>query len=119
MKIKKIILILLIGLVAVLTSGCFITDVVKDIFKKPVVAGKWYNKECDTYIALKDNGNINMEDGKGNVNTGETYENAKREIVFHLDNTIKANETKNDWLMLEKEKGTFNDARGMESAVKM
>lgn len=119
MKIKKIVLILLISLVAVLTSGCFITDVVTDIFKKPVVAGKWYNKESDTYIALNDNEIFTVEDGKGNVNTGGTYENDKREIVLHLDNTIKANETKEAWLMLEKENGTFNDVRGTESAVKM
>ncbi len=119
MKIKKIVIILLISLVAVLTSGCFITDVVKDIFKKPVVAGKWYSKESDTYIALNDIGNFTMSYGKGNVNTGGTYENDKREIVLYLDYTIKANETKNDWLMQEKKNGVLNDVRGTESAVKM
>ncbi|MDO9492011.1 hypothetical protein [Acetobacterium sp.] len=59
------------------------------------------------------------ENKKDSTNTGGTYENDKREIVLHLDYTIKANETKEDWLMLEKENSAFNDARGTESAVKM
>lgn len=84
-------------MVAVVTSGCFITDLVTDIFKKPVLAGEWYNKDSNTYIALKDDGNFTMGYGKGNANTGGTYDYDKKEITLHLDYTIKADGTKEDW----------------------
>ncbi|OFV71514.1 hypothetical protein ACWI_10140 [Acetobacterium wieringae] len=87
----------MVGMVAVVTSGCFITDLVTDIFKKPVLAGEWYNKDSNTYIALNDDGNFTMGYGKGNANTGGTYDYDKKEITLHLDYTIKADGTKEDW----------------------
>lgn len=97
-EIKKIILlVLVVGMVAVVTSGCYITDLVTDVFKKPAVTGEWYNKDSNTYIALKDDGNFTMGYGKGNANTGGTYDYDKKEITLHLDYTIKADGTKQDW----------------------
>ena len=87
----------MVGMVAVITSGCFITDLVTDIFKKPVLAGEWYNKDSNTYIALNDDGNFTMGYGKGNANTGGTYDYDKQEITLHLDYSIKADGTKEDW----------------------
>jgi len=87
----------LVGTVAVVTCGCDIADLVTDIFKKPVVTGEWYNKDSNTYIALNDDGNFTMGYGKGNANTGGTYDYDKKEIILHLDYTIKADGTKEDW----------------------
>lgn len=87
----------MVGMVAVVTSGCFITDLATDILKKPVLAGEWYNKDSNTYIALKDDRNFTMGYGKGNANTGGTYDYDKKEITLHLDYTIKIDGIKEDW----------------------
>lgn len=97
MKIKKLVLVLLFVLIAILTSGCFLIDMATDFLKKPVVTGEWYNKESNTYIALKDDGTFTMGYGKGTANTGGTYEYDKNEITLHLDYTVKADGTKEDW----------------------
>ncbi|KNZ42404.1 hypothetical protein [Acetobacterium bakii] len=93
MKIKKLTLIMMFGLMVVITSGCFATD----LFKTPAVSGDWYHKDSNTYIALSDDGTFTMGYGKGNANTGGTYDYDKKEITLHLEYTVSAEGKKEDW----------------------
>jgi len=81
----------------IVTSGCFVGDILSDMMRTPSVAGDWYNKETKTYISLKDDGKFTMGYGKGNANTGGTYTTDKKEITLHLEYTITADGNKEDW----------------------
>jgi len=87
----------LVILCGMFTSGCFVSDIFKDMIRTPSIKGDWYNKETKTYFSLKDDGKFTMGYGKGTANTGGTYTTDKKEITLHLEYTITADGGKEEW----------------------